>query len=84
MNAAFILCFVSVHEDPEEDHWWRGCKLDLDRVFGCSQHPFTHYNQTFTVDECVCDTPLCNKELGPIPETTTTAKETTTIKGSVS
>ena len=68
--------FISllVHPDSEQDHWWRGCKLDLDSVMGCSQHPFTRHGEEYLVDECVCDTPLCNNEMGPIPETTTKSK----------
>ena len=30
------------------------------------------------VDECICDYNLCNSEMGPIPESTTTSKTTTT------
>ena len=80
-NKIFKIDYILVHEDPSEDHWWRGCKLDLDKVMGCSQHDFTHDGQTYVVDECVCDTPLCNKEMQPIPETTTKLNPETTTKG---
>ena len=55
--------------------------MDLDKVMGCSQHPFTHDGEEYLVDECVCDTPFCNKEMGPIPTTTSTEKTTTTHQG---
>ena len=43
---------------------------------GCSEHKFGESGEV--VDECICDTELCNKEMGPIPETTTTSPTTTT------
>ena len=48
---------------------------------GCSQHDFTHDGQKYIVDECVCDTALCNKDMQPIPETTTKLTPETTTKG---
>lgn len=63
-----------VHEETKDDHWWRGCKSNVDKMTGCSQHPFTHHGEEYVVDECVCNTPGCNKEMGPIPETTTKGK----------
>ena len=44
---------------------------------GCSEHKFIHDGHEDLVDECVCDTELCNTQVGPIPETTTTEKTTT-------
>ena len=73
-------CLV-VHEELTEDHWWRGCKVNINHTIGCSQHKFLHHDVEYLVDECVCDTELCNKDMDPIPETTSTPKITTTSKG---
>ena len=72
--------FISVHEDPSEDHWWRGCRPDHGEPLGCTQHNFYHHDHDELVDECVCKEALCNREMGPIE--TTTKISTTTIKGS--
>ena len=72
---------IVVDDVIAEEKWWRGCKMDLNKTMGCSQHKFVHDNHEFLVDECVCSTELCNKEMGPLPETTSTPKTSTTTSG---
>ena len=57
-------------------HWQRGCKPLGDETLGCSEHEFSHDGQEITVDECICNSNLCNNEMGPM-ETSTTPKITT-------
>ena len=71
-----------VHDDPSEEHWWRGCKSDHGEHLGCTQHQFYHHDHEELVDECVCQEALCNREMGPI-ETTTPVPSTTTIKSNI-
>ena len=73
-SPKYHLSFPLVHEDHSLERWWKGCNLDLDSKMGCSQHPWTHQGEEYLVDECDCDTPLCNQEMGPMPETTTKSK----------
>ena len=68
-----------MHDDPSEEHWWRGCKSDHGESLGCTQHNFFHHDHEELVDECVCKEALCNREMGPIE--TSTSVSTTTIKG---
>ena len=64
--------FCLVPSEGEEEHWWRGCKiLPENSEVGCTEHSFNHDGHEYLVDECVCDHDLCNKEMQPIPETTT-------------
>ena len=61
----------------EESAWQRGCKIGVNQTIGCSQHSWIHEGKELTVDECICKTNLCNEEMQPIPETTSTTKTTT-------
>ena len=51
--------------------WQRGCKIMVNQTIGCSQHKWFHDGKEQTVDECICKNNLCNKDIQPIPETTT-------------
>ena len=65
--------------DGEDSTWWRGCKVLNNQTLGCSEHKwFPPDGPAVLVDECVCDKNLCNQDIGPIPETTSTVKTTTT------
>ena len=66
-----------MHENVADDHWWRGCKPNHDEPLGCSEHNFPHDGYDVLVDECVCDTDMCNTEMGPIPTVTSTTTTTT-------
>ena len=61
--------------DTTEERWGRGCEPREDHALGCEEH--TWHESGTTVDECRCDTNLCNKEMGPIPETTTSTSTST-------
>ena len=52
--------------------------MNFEHKTGCYQHDFSHHDHEYLVDECVCDTELCNKDMQPI-ETSTTAKTTTSL-----
>ena len=43
----------------------------VNQTIGCSQHKWFHDGKELTVDECICNNNLCNKDIQPIPETTT-------------
>ena len=58
--------------------WRRGCKMLIDQKLGCSQRTWSHDGKETLIDECVCENNLCNAEMSPIPETTSTTKSTTT------
>ena len=73
--------FFVVPEEGEEPKWVRDCKHDIDNTLGCSQHKWMHDGHETLVDECVCNTDLCNREMQPIPDTTSTTPTTTTDKG---
>ena len=74
-TAASYLCSdLSVEDEVSDEHWWRGCKM-RDSI-GCSEHKWLHHDHEYLVDECVCDTELCNKDMQPIPSSTT-VKSTT-------
>ena len=77
----FSSYFSSVEAEISDERWWRGCKPNLDHTIGCSEHQFPHHDHEYTVDECVCDTELCNKEMGPLP--TSTTSKTTTPSGNI-
>ena len=50
--------------------WWRGCRqLKENEQLGCEEHITEHTGYDIVVDECICKTDLCNKEMGPIPPT---------------
>ena len=73
----YLLYLVATDGSPEK--WRRNCKVvKSSTIFGCSQHDFGVNGNVIVVDECVCDTDLCNKIMGPIPETTSTTQTTTT------
>ena len=67
-----------VEPDASEGHWWRGCKENVNKTIGCSEHKWYHNDQEYLVDECVCDTRLCNEHMDPIPDKTTSTIKTTT------
>ena len=78
MNIFLIL----VTTEGIEEQWVRNCNFNKDHdTLGCSQHQFDHEGHNFTVDVCVCGSDLCNTEMGPIPDTTTTTLPTTTNEG---
>ena len=62
-----------------EPIWWRGCKPLINETNGCTEHKWFHNEKEMTVDECICDTDLCNTEMGPIVSTST--EKTTTPEG---
>ena len=62
--------------DGSDEHYRRGCKTLHDETLGCSEHKWSHDGEEMDVDECICDSDLCNKDMGPI-ETTSTEKTTT-------
>lgn len=61
----------------DREHWWRGCKLDIDQIMGCTQHPYTDHTtgQEYLVDECVCNANECNRDMQPFTIPTTQGKE---------
>ena len=61
----------TVEEESNAQTWWRGCKLNVNKTNECWEHKFMYHEQEYVVDECICDTKLCNKDMSPIPETTT-------------
>ena len=64
---SFYLCNIV----DDKDHWWRGCKLDVDEMMGCAERMFTYNGQEYLVDECDCNTNECNRDMQPIPSPTT-------------
>ena len=71
----YYLCSdLSVEDEVSDEHWWRGCKM-RDSI-GCSEHKWLHHDHEYLVDECVCDTELCNKDMQPIPSSTTVKTST--------
>ena len=60
----------------EDEKWQRGCKMLINQTLGCSQHKWFHDDKETVVDECVCNTNLCNEEMDPIPDKTSTKKPT--------
>ena len=50
-------------------------------TIGCTEHKWLHHDHEYLVDECVCDTELCNKDMQPIPSSTTS--KSTTPSGKV-
>jgi len=60
----------TVDKVPVTDMWWRGCRqLKENEQLGCEEHITEHTGYDIVVDECICKTDLCNKEMGPIPPT---------------
>ena len=60
--------------------WKRDCIDSTDVIMGCADRLLP--NSETIVEACVCDTPLCNEKMGPMPGTTT--MEPTTPKPSAS
>ena len=56
--------------------WRRNCKIKGTRTIGCERHNLDGSGRL--VDECICDTDLCNRDMGPIPDVTSTTVSTTT------
>lgn len=48
---------------------------------GCTEHKY--HGSDIVVDECMCDTSLCNREMGPIPTSTSPTTITTTHQGPI-
>ena len=67
--------------DTTEEKYHRDCMVMVNQSIGCSEHTVKLLNREIVVDVCLCNTDLCNKEMGPMPETTSTAKSTTTNQG---
>ena len=64
------LLLLLVDKVPVTDMWWRGCRqLKENEQLGCEEHITEHTGYDIVVDECICKTDLCNKEMGPIPPT---------------
>ena len=72
--------FVVENGTEQPSKWRRACKYESVVNQGCSQHDFGINGKVIVVDECICDTDECNKEMGPIE---TSTPETTTNKGIV-
>ena len=61
---------ILVHNDSSEDHWWRGCKPRHGDLLTCTEHTRQFHDHDIIFDDCVCDTDLCNKNMGPLVSTT--------------
>ena len=60
--------------------WRRTCKPRGESALGCSEHDAFH--GLFKVDECLCQTPLCNENMGTIGSTSTSTIAPSTSKTS--
>ena len=65
--------------DTSIARWRRDCRPKEGETFGCSEHKFR--GSGITVDECLCDTNLCNSKMGPILTSTSITTSTTTHYG---
>ena len=79
-QTILILCIIVIYycktffvvpEEGEEPKWVRDCKHDIDNTLGCSQHKWMHDGHETLVDECVCNTDLCNREMESTTKWTT-------------
>ena len=59
-----------VHNDSSEEFWWRGCKPKHEEPLICSEHKYQYHDRDVYIDECLCDTDLCNKDMAPLVTTT--------------
>ena len=66
----------AVSKDNNTIEWRRNCKPRLGVDLGCRQHEAFH--GFLTVDECLCTSDLCNKDMGIMPSETTTPSPVTT------
>ena len=75
-----FLNIVAGWKENKTMQWRRNCKPRNGVDLGCRQH--SSFHGYIDVDECICDTSLCNKEMGDLPETTTPSTSTlsTTLK----
>ena len=69
INKSMLKIFL-VHNDSSEDHWWRGCKPRHGDPLTCTEHTRQFHDHDIIFDDCVCDTDLCNKNMGPLVSTT--------------
>ena len=81
--------FLSVSTEGIEEKWSRDCNFlepNTTVGLGCDQHKIDSKGHEITVDICFCGSSLCNKEMGPMPETTSSSTpkiSTTTTKGNI-
>ena len=80
----------SVTTEGIEEKWSRDCNFlepNTTVGLGCDQHKIDSNGHEVTVDICFCGSSLCNKEMGPMPETTSSSSTpittTTTAKGNI-
>ena len=59
-----------VHNDSTEDFWWRGCMPRHETPLTCAEHKLEYHDREVIIDQCVCDTALCNKDMGQLVSTT--------------
>ena len=75
--SSFILGTES--NDTNTIRWRRDCRPKDGDSMGCTEHKY--HGSDIVVDECMCDTSLCNREMGPIPTSTSPTTITTTHQG---
>ena len=77
----FLSSFVLGTEsnDTNTIRWRRDCGPKDGNSMGCTEHKY--HGSDIIVDECMCDTSLCNREMGPIPTSTLPTTMTTTHQG---
>ena len=89
INLYIIYCVFSVTTERTEEKWSRDCNFlepNTTSGLGCDQHRIDSNGHEVTVDICFCGSSLCNKEMGPMPETTSSSTPittTTTAKGNI-
>ena len=74
-----IITFLAVSNGNDTIWWRRDCAPKGEEPLGCTEHKF--HDTERVVDECICDTNLCNREMGPISTTTAPTTTTTTHQG---
>ena len=77
--SSFILGTES--NDTNTIRWRRDCRPKDGDSMGCTEHKY--HGSEIVVDECMCDTSLCNREMGPIPTSTSPTTITTTHQGPI-
>ena len=77
--SLFILGTES--NDTNTMRWRRDCRPKDGDSMGCTEHKY--HGSEIVVDECLCDTSLCNREMGPIPTSTSPTAITTTHQGPI-
>ena len=78
LSPFYILVENGTEHPSDTSKWRRGCKYESVVNYGCRQHDFGINGKVLIVDECVCDSDECNREMGPIE---TSTPKTTTNKG---